>query len=367
MGFEKEGRAMSRWNVPILTILTASAWLAGMVRPSLAVDLYVDNLSGSDRCNGYDPKMDAIPIGPVKTIAAALRRASAGDRIVLTPTGHPYREALVIAGGRLPGKSRFPLVIEGNGCELDGSRPVEAYRWQYRKHGLYELDGPSVFRGGLWDDGKPLDRVDTPSWSSDRPNLEPGAYCLWRGSYWLRLKPQDSVRDHGFAENRLKCGLTIHRASYVIIRNLRIRGFELDGAQIRGPVRSVRFERCLFGANGRAGVSAYTNSDVSLSGCFVEDNSRDGVLAENFSDLSLHSCAISGSPNEILSDANSKVARSGPVPEPLPPAPESLRPTPKPRPTEPMKPVEPAATKPSEPSETPTPPRKRKRPTFFDP
>ena len=107
-----------------LAVLCAWAPLA------LARDIYVDNSNGYDGNTGNRPRSEVAAVGPVATIAKALRLAQAGDRIVIAATEQPYRETLSLEGSRHSASTVRPFVIEGGGATLDGSAPVPADAWK---------------------------------------------------------------------------------------------------------------------------------------------------------------------------------------------------------------------------------------------
>jgi hypothetical protein len=359
------GCAVKPLRLTWFTCFVFATFWAGSI--GLADDLFVHNRTGHDGYTGLVPRYLEGTNGPLRTIQGAILRANPGDRIVLLPTGEPYHEEVVIHGGRARGWERFPIIIEGNGVELVGSRPLDAGTWEYLGNGLYQTICLPRVVGVLSFGGAHLERMVHPMWSTDRPEPAVGQYAHWRGSYLFRVDATRRISDYALMESRLNCGLLVFRAPNLVIRNLRVRGFRLDAVQVRGPVQSVRFENCLFADNGRAGVSLLTNSRVELSNCFLENNVQLGALSQNFSALELKSCTIAGSPNDARSDSTSRLNRTGGQASPLPAGPlvipegfepEPARPAIVPKPREPEEPVQ----KPGAKSNADTKPSK----SFFD-
>ena len=73
--------------------------------PSLARDVFVNNVDGEDGATGQYPQSTPDRAGPVKTITKALRLALPGDRIVLAKTGYSYRESITFSGSRHSGSA----------------------------------------------------------------------------------------------------------------------------------------------------------------------------------------------------------------------------------------------------------------------
>lgn len=328
--------------------LMGMIWMVAFAARSHGDDIYVSNTIGRDEYNGQFPRFSGGGNGPYQTIQLAVRRANPGDRIVILPSDQPYREEVIIHGGRVHGWERFPIVIEGNGVEWTGERPIERDEWVYLDNGIYQTAGLTQVLGILALAGGNLERLNHPMWG-ERPTLEPRQYALWQGSFLLRVGERERIDSYKCTVSHLDCGLLICQAPNLILRNLRMRGFRLDAVQVRGPVQSVRFENCLFGNNGRAGVAVVTAGRVDLSNCFLENNARTAAVVGNHSSLTLASCALTGSPQDSSCDATSRLTRSGGAPHPLQKGPfvipEGFLREP-PRRGEP-KPVEPAENKPA--------------------
>ena len=323
-----------------------------------ATDIFVNNRTGEDSYSGHAPTFSGRNDGPVRTIRAGLRRARRGDRVILAPTRTPYHEELVLDGAHHGGSLRDPFVFEGNGAQLIGTQSTRPVDWQYLEKGVYGLVGPARTSGTLMLKGQQAPRVQTAMWAN-QPSLDAGSYALWQGRFFFRTAADKQIGDYDLADSRLSGAIVVYRASHVVIRNLNICGFSRDAVQIRGPSTAVSVENCRLSDNGLCGLRVYTNCQVRLHNCFVENNGKAGVTHGNYSDLALVSCKIQGSPEEIVGDATSRAARSGPAPKPLPP-PATMAP----EPAKPAKPPVPA--KPKE-EEEPEPPAKEKaRKSFFD-
>jgi hypothetical protein len=290
------------------------------VAPVLAADLYVNNTNGSDSLNGRVPYHIGGRIGPLQTMREALRRVVPGQRIVMVPTPRPYTEDVVVSGSRVRGMRRYPIVIEGNGVEWIGTKPLDVGEFRYLGENLYESGGPTRTGALVRIGDRPAARSAGDRWGV-RPELAPNQYALWRGNILFRVEPGKKIEDYSLAETKTGCGMLIHRASHVVVRNVRFRGFRHDAVQVRGPVEGVRFENCRLAECGRAGVASYTNARVELTGCFLEDNLSAGAIGNNYSNVRLVSCKVSGTKTPLLPDSTSVVEATGSEPAPLAPGP----------------------------------------------
>lgn len=118
-------------------IVNAFPWVSiPQNRPLGAAEIGVDNVRGSD--------LQAISDGqriqaPYRTLQRAIDHAILGDRIKLIPTGQPYRECVSINTRNDFSTPDFPLVIDGNGATLDGTRPLGVLDWSAIGADLFEL------------------------------------------------------------------------------------------------------------------------------------------------------------------------------------------------------------------------------------
>ena len=71
---------------------------------ALGREIFVDNRSGDNRSTGQQLQNTAQQIGPVRTLAEALRLAGSGDAIVLVNAGLPYRESISLVGSQFQRK-----------------------------------------------------------------------------------------------------------------------------------------------------------------------------------------------------------------------------------------------------------------------
>jgi hypothetical protein len=281
----------------------ALVWLC-LAAAASARDIFVSSVAGDDRREGRIPAAVVPEAGPVRTISKALRLAQAGDRIVVENTGVPYRETLSLSGSRHGGNSVGPLVIEGGGATLDGSVPIPAELWEHVAGDVYayqpaRLGYQQLFIGGRRALGRPT------RWSDvTRPRLEPLEWCFWRGRIYLRVHPRRTPSDYELSCCGLRTGITLYYVQDVLIRDLAVRGFQLDGIAVHDVVQATRLENVTARDNGNSGVSLRGASLVELERCTLEGNGVAQLRVDDFARVWLYDC-------QLIGDTARAIQRSG--------------------------------------------------------
>lgn len=282
--------------------------IGSISRLSAATPIYVDNRAGSDSYNGRTPSHQGPSLGPVRSIQTALRRVSPGGTIILLPTNAPYTEDFTI--NKTLGSPRYPLVIEGNGVEFVGFQPINVEAWQHEQSGTYRLIDPNPLAVLIYSQGNLL----TPSLSGDspdRPSLEEGEWTQWKGTVYFRPGLKQSIDSYELSKTVRPAAIVVDRASNVVLRNFRIRGYGLDAIQVRGPAKGVRIEGCEIAQTVRAGVAAFTNVDLEVKGCRIAATGTSGVIVDNYVRLGLESVTIEESPERVVAGNTSTVDDRG--------------------------------------------------------
>jgi hypothetical protein len=250
--------------------------------PAHARDIFVDNIAGDDRANGDLPRATTNHNGPVRTISKALKLTQGGDRILLAKTTIPYHECVSIQGERHSGRLGKPLVLEGNGAVLDGSEPVPPDAWQFVSGDVFRFEPARMSYQQLFLDGKPVTRrfvADDVSF----PELLPFEWCLLDGTIYFRGAPGSIPQEYLLTYAALQTGITLYKVHDVVIHNLVVQGFHLDGVNAHDGVRSGRLINIMSRGNGRAGVCIAGGSRVELAGCTLGDNGAAQLLLEEYS------------------------------------------------------------------------------------
>ncbi|MBI3466469.1 MAG: right-handed parallel beta-helix repeat-containing protein [Planctomycetes bacterium] len=261
----------------------------------LARQVYVNNTTGDDRSSGMFPEIRSVADGPVTTIGRALRIARGGDVVVIANTGIPYNESLIVDRPELAGSDPprvaaddlvyryhpyrigeqigdFPLIIEGQGAVLRGAKRLPpdvwtqvgegTYRYQPLRKAHYQL----VVNGGVASE-VPVERSRT-----SPPELAPLQWCAFRGFVYFRVEPGRYIDQYELEAPLLDVGLGLHNARNVIVRNLNVELFRLDGVAVTGHSRNVRLGNIRSTGNGRSGLSVSGTSQVQLVGLDLAGN-----------------------------------------------------------------------------------------------
>lgn len=250
-----------------------------------ARDLFVDNQTGDDRRNGRTPTSLGPASGPVRTIAKALRLAVGGDRIILANTGVPYRESITVQAGWNSGSGDLPFEIIGNGAVLDGTIPIDQQPWEYLGHDLFRYQPRLMSHQQLFLDEKPVARKPAPS--ATPPALQPLEWCLHRGFIYFRAEPNRLPANYPLRCCGLTVGITLYDVHDVIVSDLTVRGFQLDGVNAHDNVRRSDLLGLTCIANGRSGISVQNSSRVRIESCTARGNGVAQIRQEDFTIVQL--------------------------------------------------------------------------------
>ena len=265
-----------------MRLLSAILVIALMAAEARGRDIFVDNLAGNDTLMGREPAGVGRENGPVRTIAKATRLAAPGDHIVLANTGEPYREQVTLQGGKCSGLGTgSPFVLDGNGAVIDGTTDVPDEAWQ--------RVGADVFRFGplikshqsLFIDGVAVGRVPMRR-GEVRPELQPLQWCLADGWVYLRSRPGEVPQSYHALCAGLQTGITIYDVRDVVVRNVEVRGFALDGVNSHDNGFNVRLESVVSRDNGRSGFSVGGACRVRLIGCEAAGNHVSQLRSEGY-------------------------------------------------------------------------------------
>ena len=259
----------------------------------LAKDIYVSQKFGDDRNSGGTAKSTDLLTGPVRTIKRALDLAENGDRVILDPSGGPYRESITLFGRQHSGFPNYPFIIEGQGAILDGTEPLPKGIWQHYRGDMYRFQPtmqPINFTFfHLLDNGKPLPKAASPS------ELQAGEWCFFQGFVYFRAEPQKTPMSgsrYEMSYSARMTGVTLLQVSNVRIHDLTIEGFQLDGVSAVNGAQDIILDNVTCRANGRSGITIGGASSLSAGyGTFTE-NLTTQVLSKPYSRGILFECDV---------------------------------------------------------------------------
>jgi len=281
------------------------------VSGAAARDIFVNNRSGDDRFTGREQVVGAGGNGPVRTIEKALRLAQQGDRIQVANTGQPYRESLSFMGTRHSGFEVQPFVLAGNGAILDGSAPVPAKAWEHFRGAVFRFQPPRVEYQQLFLNHRPATRVAVGGLDMEPPKLDALQWCLHQGYIYFAVEPQKLPSDYPLSFAAKPAGITLVAVRNVVIQDLIVQGFQLDGISALNSARMIRLLRVTCRGNGRSGVTVGAASLVDLDECRVGDNGSAQLLTLPWSETHVRQGELLSNTAPAWVDQGGKVFRDG--------------------------------------------------------
>ncbi len=257
-----------------------------------ARDIYVNNVAGDDRHQGHSASPTSAGTGPCRTITRALRAAQRGDQIILADTGVPYRESITLEGGRHSGYPSRPFVIRGNGAILDGSWQVPPTAWEHARGEIFRFQPHRMAFQQLFLDDVPVARVRVPAGGHKLPELEPLTWCLFERQIYFRPEKDKLPAQYHLTFAGYQTGVTLYKCERVIIEDLIVQGFQLDGINAHEGVFQTQLLRVTARGNGRSGISIGGASRVKLDACVAGNNGAAQVRTEGFSHAELVGCDL---------------------------------------------------------------------------
>ncbi|XZE56353.1 hypothetical protein SH139x_002458 [Planctomycetaceae bacterium SH139] len=258
--------------------LAALCNLAGLSAVSTARDLIVDNVAGSDSQNDRGQIAGPITSGPYRTINRALLAALPGDRIILTKTGEPYRECVSLVGWKHSGSPARPFEIVGNGATLDGSVTPAANRWRYQGNDVWELMHSPAGYGLFAVDGRGLARQ--PVADGDLSQLSPLTWTRIGPRMYLKTAENLGPADYALTVTEQTTGLTLYDVQHVMIRDLVVRGYRLDGINIHDRCEEIGILDVSCRQNGRAGITVAGASQATIGATLADQNGQAQLRVE---------------------------------------------------------------------------------------
>ena len=209
-------------------------------------------------------------------------------------TGDPYREALSLVGSKHSGSPLAPLVIEGNGAVLDGLADIPSTAWIHVDGDLFYFHPARLNYQQLFLNGRPTARQPTSLPARTLPNLKPLQWCLFQGKMYLRVEPGKMPDAYRPACCRLQTGITLYYVHNVVIRNLVVQGFQIDGISIHDVVDSALIEGVTCRGNGRSGIFARGASRVTIFDCVIGNNGESQFTSEDFAKVNIEHSDLIG-------------------------------------------------------------------------
>lgn len=236
-----------------------------------AREIYVNNVGGDDIHVGGSPQASDPDRGPCRTIARALHLARRGDTVVLANTGVPYQESITLQGAHHSGSPRHPWVIEGNGAILEGADLVPDDAWEFYQGDVFRFRPDHLTYQQLFYNDAPLARRSVSDAQGKLPELEPLEWALLDSTIYFRVEHDRLPHDYQLTHSARRVGITLYDVRNVVVRNLVVQGFQLDGINSHDNVYATLSELNCRG-NGRSGISVGGASRVRVESCLLGNN-----------------------------------------------------------------------------------------------
>jgi hypothetical protein len=99
----------------------------------------------------------------------------------------------------------------------------------------------------------------------------------------FRVEPGRLPADYDLACCGLQTGVTLYYIEGVVVRDLTVQGFQIDGISAHDVVRGATFERVTCRGNGRSGLSVGGSSRIELDHCRLGNNGHAQLHTEGYS------------------------------------------------------------------------------------
>lgn len=257
-----------------------------------ARDIHVDNIGGDDRNDGRQPASIERGAGPCQSIRRALQLAGPGDRVILQKNDEPYRESVTLEGMKHSGNSAGPFMLIGNGAILDGSAPVDPDAWEFVEGDLFRFQPfrqsfQEIYRAGI-----PLDRRRLANRHDPLPDLKPLEWCLRDRWVYFRVEPGKLPETYNLREAKLTVGVTLFNVQNVVVSDLIVQGFQLDGINAHNGVLNGRLDGIIARGNARSGVTVAGSSRLKIEASLLGNNGEAQLRCDGWSKTSVDRCNI---------------------------------------------------------------------------
>ncbi len=211
--------------------------------------------------------------------------------MILAKTDQPYRESVTLQAGRHSGSADQPFEIVGNGAILDGSHEVPTGVWRHAGDRVYRFRPSRMAYHNLFLEGKPVTRQRAAR-GELRPQLNPLEWCLYDRHVYFRPEEGRTPHTYALSHTTLPVGITLYETRHVVISDLTVQGFQLDGIQAHDSVFDATLVGLTCRGNGRSGVAINGASRVTLVACLIGDNGVAQVHADGYSHTRIINCDL---------------------------------------------------------------------------
>lgn len=270
--------------------LLAATWFC-ISTAAVASDLYVNNKTGSDTNSGVAPTQRGPGVGPMRSITRALKAAKAGDTIVVANTNEPYREILTLQGAKHSTNGVSPFRIQGNNAVIDGTVLVDDEAWDHSVKNVFSFKPHLLTYQQLYYRGKPLVRVQVDS-TEQLADLEPLEWALLDGRMYFCAEEDRLPQYYDLAYCGHPVGVTLYNVEGVVIEDLIVQGFQLDGLNAHDNVFDATILGSTLRGNGRSGIHVGGACRVKIEACLVGNNGKAQIDCSDYCRVTIEQCDL---------------------------------------------------------------------------
>jgi hypothetical protein len=281
------------------TALVAAAWLLVLSGAVRGGTIYVDSRLGDDRYDGRSPTPNGETSGPVQSLRAAVRRVNTGDSIELAKDGATYYGSLTLFGPRNSGSSLRSFTINGNGATLSGARPVPSGTWQRVSRDVWRVTPVRKAFYQLVLDGVAVTEAKCDRSAKSLPAIPSGHWCAWRGAVYYHATAGVDPNTLSLSLADEEVGITLTDVDDVVIRDLTLQHFRLDGINAHDRSGGVELINVTLQANGRAGLAVGGTSRVVVRDSKVIENRAASVLVTELGEADLQNTQYDVKPTVV--------------------------------------------------------------------
>ena len=275
------------------------AWLLVMGGVVRGGTIYVDSRLGNDRYDGRAQAPEGDSSGPVQSLAAAARRAGAGDSIVLANRGTPYYGSLTLFGARHSGAGRLPFAIYGNGATLSGAKPIADGCWQHVQNDIWRITPLRKSHYQLVLDGTAVPSADCDAKSASLPDIPEGSWCVWQAAIYFHAPAGVTPDTMSLSLADSQVGITLLDVDNVLIRDLTLKHYRLDGINAHDRCKNIVLENVTLEANGRSGLAVGGTSQVDVRDSHLQQNRAASVLITELGEANLENTQYDVKPTVV--------------------------------------------------------------------
>jgi hypothetical protein len=110
------------------------------------------------------------------------------------------------------------------------------------------------------------------------PKLQPRQWCLLEGQIYFCVEPTKLPGDYKLACCHEQTGVTMFHVDRVVIADLTVQGFQLDGINLHNSARNVSLLGVTCRGNGRSGVTVGGASSAEIEASLLCDNGHAQLL-----------------------------------------------------------------------------------------